>query len=428
MFLSRKVSLLLICFLLAVAGQSLAQNSREVRQQFLQAKLIPDYPDILTACSQALQKYPEILPFMTREPQLFRVQQLQEQVGRLSETDVNTLLRMQEYLANLQEDSTITWLRQRALTCILMARQVPEQVLPVLREAVIQAPADMPATVIEQYSQRVLRAAEAGELSDEELLDDFVRLEDIWGFIEATHEINQGNGQEVLLRLGALLEDKGADCISLSDKFYSQAVRNLLSPAEYEQVYAQMRLQGCEQSAFRDTIIRRLTVLAESPYAQRLVARELVKKNQFLEAVQLLEKIEGQESNLKRKAVVQLELARLYQKRQNFRTARIYAERANESFPEWGRPYLFMSDLVIESIPFCDFNAFERKAVSWLAMEFCETAIQRNQHMEADAYQRIQQLRKRQPTREEVLFYGLQLGDRFPLRCWLETAARVRYD
>ncbi|MEO0473189.1 MAG: hypothetical protein AAF206_26480, partial [Bacteroidota bacterium] len=259
MFLSRKVFLLLL--LLVVFGQSsfLAQSSREVRQQFLQAKLIPDYPDILTACSLALQQYPEILPIMTREPQLFRVQQLQEQVGRLSESDVNTLLRMQEYLANLEVDSSITWLRQRALTSVLMARQVPDEVLPILREAIIEAPADMPATVVEQYSQRVLRAAESGELTGEDLLDDFVRLEDLWGYIEATHGINQGNGKEALLRLGAFLEDQGPDCIKLSDTYYSQAKRNLLTPTEYEHVYAQLRLQGCEESAFRDTIIRRLT-------------------------------------------------------------------------------------------------------------------------------------------------------------------------
>ncbi|MEL6844415.1 MAG: hypothetical protein AAFP02_14480, partial [Bacteroidota bacterium] len=69
----------------------------------------------------------------------------------------------------------------------------------------------------------------------------------------------------------------------------------------------------------------------------------------------------------------------------------------------------------------------EQKAIHWLAIDYCEMAMNRNPSLEAAAIKRIQIYEKGMPTEDEVLFYGFQLGDSFPLSCWMETATRVRY-
>lgn len=321
------------------------------------------------------------------------------------------------------------WLKALGLATLLYQDSLPTQVMPTLQRCLTEAPVEMPSLFFETYSELFLQELEAdttGEQLDRRIAD-FLFWENLALNQPVLYPELAQQVPALQLRMAETLQTQMPNCQDLAGSYQEALNRDLLQPINYQFIYTALRLKGCPGGAFRDSIYTRFPSVTQTTTVYRIVAEEAAGRGDFLNALRWLEKSAEAETHPRFQARDYLRLAQVYQARQNFRTARLYVERAHASYPEWGVPFLFLAEMVVQSGPFCNFTHLEQKGVYWLAIDYCEQAMNLNPRLHTQAVKQIQAYRAKMPTKDEVLFYGLQIGDSFPLRCWLETATRVRY-
>lgn len=354
---------------------------------------------------------------------------MQEQDSLFHQTHLRALISFYAGLDN-RYPTDHYWLKNAGLACILYQDSLAPELLPTLRLCLSEAPVEMPPVLFETFSEVLLREIEADTNAAQ--LTRQVEYYTFWENLVLNSAVLfpelQHQGEQYRIRMGEALQSRLPDCETLEYTYGEALNRDLLQPENYRFVYTALRLRGCSPSAFRDSIYNRYPGIAQTPEVYRIVAEEAAGRGDYLNALRWLERAAAAEPLARFQARDFLRLAQVYQARQNFRTARLYVERADESYPDWGYPYLFLAEMVVQSGPFCNFSPMEQKGLNWLAIDYCEQAMNLNPDLQPQAIRQIQRYQKNMPDRAEVLFYGFQIGDSFPLRCWLETATRVRYN
>lgn len=408
---------LLFCYV----PQCLGQSPSEIEKALQNNELV----FALEASQKLLQSNQQ--KFASLSPASFALEQLQSADDSLQMRHMRTLLDIYRFFERNYPEEREYWLKVQGQCVILYQDSLTNAFFPSLRRCLSVRPEVMPAYFMEQYSERLLRTIESGQGRQEEWILNFCFLENLWLNLDTWSPEQLPQAGVYRLRLAEALQSVIPSCAQLKEQFRAPLERDLMRPTDYRFLYTCLRLNGCQASDFRDSVLYRYPLVADEPYAARVAAIEALEQAQHLRALPWLERAIELEKNPYFKAQDFLRLAELYRQISNFRTARLYVEYADETLPDWGQPYLFLAEMVAQAGPFCNFTPLEQKATKWLAIDYCEEAMNTNPELESEAIKLIQEYRKGMPTQEEVLFYGFQIGDSFPLRCWLESATRVRY-
>ncbi len=384
------------------------------------------------AFTQALDVYPAIQDHPDKEATLARLAtyfsaQAISQSGALDSSQVQAVLAIQQAIINQESTRSVYWNRQRGLTLLLLREQVGSSLLPIWEESLREARRDMPFMVWEQYAQTLMDSLTINPPPLDSLLKRYHTLDAYLmsiTFLEPTH---QEAAQHLRSRLDRAISQLLPTCESLVQQYQQRMDRGLLGASDYERLYMLISLQQCPASAFQDSIRQSLARLTSHPYLLRRIALDASANYQYKTAIRWMEKSAASESDLALYARDLLMLADLHMRRENFRTARVYALRADKAHPTWGEPYLFLAKLSLNSAVFCRFSAFERQALYWLALDYCELAAGRNPDLGPRVQSLMTEYRSNMPEPEACHFYGLKVGDTFPIRCWMETTTTVRY-
>ena len=396
-------------------------------QEFQQARLRKDYQEALRLCFDAAKDQPELLPKLTDQPHFFLLDSVLASQTTIDKKGAEGLLAIHAYLAEKNAAESSFWHRQRSFSVIRFQSLIPHRLRPVLKTALSHHPEDLPFLVVEQFAEDLFTEEPSQKESWKPLMEEAIFLENILLHADVLYPEKALLCSQLGVKLFEWMGSICPKCEEIVDAYDTQLINNLVEPQEYRWIFSTLRFQQCPASAFSDTVLRRVNVFAPSPYYYRVAAGELVKKEEFVLAQRLLEASIEMDTIDRFKALDLLQLAQIYQFQQNFRTARLYAERANDLLPEWGRPWIFLADLIHQSAPFCNFSSLERKALNWLATDYCERGMNINPALKQDALMRINRYKNGYPSQEELLFFGFQLGDSFPIPCWIGTATRVRY-
>lgn len=396
-------------------------------QEFQQARLRKDYQEALKLCYEAVKNQPTLVPKLIDQPDFFRIDSVITSQTEIDAKGAEGLLSIQRFLADHHRSEAMFWHKHRSLSAIHFQKIIPNYLRPVLKTALTKYAGDLPFLVVEQYAENLLAEQPNDENAWKKLIPEATFLENILLHLDILYPQNTLLGAQIGERLFFWMANLCPDCEEIENIYDTRLINNLIEPEEYQLIFSALRFQLCPYSAFRDTVLRRVNVFAPTSYYYRLAAGEYIKKESLLQAQRLLEASIEIDTTNSFKAMDLLQLAQIYQLRQNFRTSRLYAEKADELLPEWGRPWLFMADLIHQSAPFCNFSPLERKSLNWLATDYCEKAMNLNPALSREAIERITRFRKEFPSRQELLFFGFQLGDSFPIPCWIGTATRVRY-
>lgn len=413
---------LFLSFPLFLSGQSLEHTWRS----FSTAEEAKDIQHFLDAFEQAQDLHPELLPQMFRRVDLLHIQSVQGFRKEMNSKLLRRILIAQKYLGSRDTANRAFWYKEKALTVFLYRDWVADSVAPNLRSALEYAPAEMPFLFVSGFAEAILKQAE-DSLVLPELISAFGFVDNLQLQAERLFPERIDELREICLRIASKLQESCPDCHQLREKYGVLVNQNLLSPSRYGELYTMLRLRGCRRDALRDTVLNRVASVGQSSYHKRIAAAEYLEQEAYFRAQRLLESCLQASDDKQLQAMDCLRLANVFQQQKEFRTARIYAMRANEHWPDWGKPWLFMADMVQRSAPFCEFSPMERKALNWLAIDYCEQARNQNPKLFHQAQKRIDKYEKAMPTRQELRLRGLQMGDSFPLRCWLELATRVRY-
>ena len=405
----------------SLGSSSLGQTPQQIEQALQNGELIA----ALEACQSLLSTNETV--FASLSPESFALGKLQKMDDSLNAVHMRTILNIYRFYQQNYPEQNDYWLKMQGLSVILYQDSLSNAFFPTLRRTLSVRPQDMPSLFIEHFSERLLRTIESGQGRQEEWIANFCFLENIWLNLDTWSPEQVKQAGVYRLRLAELLQTMIPSCAELQTQFEAPLRREIMRPTDYRFLYTCMRLNGCQRSNFRDSVLYLYPRIADEPYAQRIAAIEAMDQGEHLQALPWLERAIELEQNPYFKAQDFLRLAELYRQISNFRTARLYVEYADETLPDWGRPHLFLAEMVAQSGPFCNFTQLEQKATKWLAIDYCEEAMNSNPQLESEAIKLIQQYRRAMPSQEEVIFYNFQIGDSFPLRCWLETATRVRY-
>lgn len=422
--------MLRICFALCLIlwqGLSAQPVEDNLFLEFQQARVRNDYKEALERCDQILDQNPNRLSELIRVPDFYTLASSQSSLLPLSPTAIRTLLRMQAYIYQTSTSDSIFWLKERGLTALFYQYELKDSLRPVLRAILEELPEESPYILMDSYGESLLADLRAEKLDKVEAVEAFSFWDNLYRNLDLIYPHKRESAEDLHLLLVDELSRQLPSCEELESEYRVGLRMSLLRPIEYEYLFTSLRIKGCPSSAFKDTVLQRIIPLVSSAYFLGLAAEKHLQKEAYTKTQIALEKALELTQSSRVRAKNLLLLAEVFAVRKSFRTARLIALQADQAYPEWGEPWLFQAELFLNSAPLCNFSELERKALYWLAIDFCEKAQNINEGLSLAASSRIAHYSKQCPSTEEFRFHGYKVGDSFPIACWIGETTQVRY-
>ena len=118
-----------------------------------------------------------------------------------------------------------------------------------------------------------------------------------------------------------------------------------------------------------------------------------------------------------KKANVYYKMASVYSK-SNKVQSRNYARKALAVKPSYGKAYLLIASLYGSSINDCGNDQFEKRAMYWLAAQYCDKAAAVDSSLRSQASSNASKYRAAAPSKTEIFQSGKQ-GQRIAFNCWV---------
>lgn len=132
------------------------------------------------------------------------------------------------------------------------------------------------------------------------------------------------------------------------------------------------------------------------------------------------------ESDVTKRATYFYELASLtFTELKNSVQAKSYAVKATEENPNLGKAYKLIGDMYASERN-CGNDDFEKKAVFWAAVDKYSKAKQVEPELEESMNSLISSYSQYFPTKEDIFFHDLKVGDTFSVGCWINERTTVR--
>ncbi|MBL7970458.1 MAG: tetratricopeptide repeat protein, partial [Prolixibacteraceae bacterium] len=106
--------------------------------------------------------------------------------------------------------------------------------------------------------------------------------------------------------------------------------------------------------------------------------------------------------------------------------ARSYAKKAIENNPDSGAGYLLLGNVYAYNSKSYGENDFERSFVFMVAVDYYAKAKKADPSLEAEVNEKIATYSKYFPTKEDIFFNGLTVGQSYNLGGWIGETTTVR--
>ena len=107
-------------------------------------------------------------------------------------------------------------------------------------------------------------------------------------------------------------------------------------------------------------------------------------------------------------------------------SARDLAYQSSKLNPDWGKPYLLIGDMYLNSVKTCGTNAFEQGMVYSAAIDKYIRAKNIDSSLSELCNKKIVLYSKYLPTNDDAFFSGAKDGDSFTIGCWMNETTKVR--
>ena len=224
-----------------------------------------------------------------------------------------------------------------------------------------------------------------------------------------------------------LEETKINDCKDLETFFIEKISENESDEDILKLSIDMLTASGCDNTQFFADSNEKLMKLSPNADLAYEVAKYNLKNQNYPKAAEFLKLAIENEKKLSQKALYQHQLAiLLLVKLSDPKEARYYGLLATESNPGWGEPFLVVASATIEGVKTCNVEAFEKQAIYWLAVDYCNKAKSVDPKVSKKADDLISQYTSNFPNVEEIFFRSLKEGDEYSFNCWFEETTRVK--
>jgi tetratricopeptide (TPR) repeat protein len=281
--------------------------------------------------------------------------------------------------------------------------------------------------VLVYYFRTVIKMVDAGKIDKSSVVDVYDQLSGIIDY-------NLKNAKPGSKQYEAWQNVKGnielsfepyatcEDLIGIYQKKYDE------SPDDVEllkKITSMLDKKGCTDSElFFETSVK-LNELEPSPSSSYMIAKMMIKKEQYSESIPYFEDALNIEDDAT-KSDVYLLLASVYRQLHNFPKARTNARKALDLNPAQGHAYLIIGDMYAASSDDCGTDDISKKAVYWIAVDMYKKAKKADPELAEIANKRISIYSKQFPNTETIFFYDLKEGDPYTVGCWINEKTTVR--
>lgn len=150
--------------------------------------------------------------------------------------------------------------------------------------------------------------------------------------------------------------------------------------------------------------------------AEKLGVVEYQRKN-MTKAMEYFNQAANLHTDNTKKANIYYKIASLYSK-SNKVQSRNYAKKALQVKPSYGKAYLLIASLYGSSINECGNDQFEKRAMYWLAAQYCNKAAAVDSTIKAKANNDAAKYRAAAPSKTEIFQSG-KAGQRIAFNCWV---------
>ncbi len=181
--------------------------------------------------------------------------------------------------------------------------------------------------------------------------------------------------------------------------------------------------KGCDSDPLFSKMSEALYKLNPSAEAaEKLGIVEYQRKN-TAKAMEYFNQAASLHTDNTKKANLYYKIATLYS-RSNKIQARSYARKALEVKPSFGKSYLLIASLYGSSINECGNDQFEKRAVYWLAAQYCDKAASVDSTLRGKASGDAAKYRAAAPSKTEIFQSG-KGGQRIAFNCWIGESILV---
>jgi len=218
-----------------------------------------------------------------------------------------------------------------------------------------------------------------------------------------------------------------ASCEDLVKLYTSRSEENKENVDWLKRSTELMTKKGCTNDPLFITMAETLNRLQPSAESAYNISKMLIDKGQHNKAATYLKEAIDLQENENKKAGYYMTLANhafrnLGQKVQ----ARTYAQKAINTKPGWGEPYLSIGDYYATSSKECGANDFEKAAVYWVAVDKYIKAKTIDPTCTEAANKKIATWSKYFPNQKDAFFYGFNDGKSYTIGCWINESTIVR--
>ena len=168
-----------------------------------------------------------------------------------------------------------------------------------------------------------------------------------------------------------------------------------------------------------------LKVDPSAPAYEKQAMVEYQKKN-TAKAIEYFNKAAEMYSDNTKKANVYMKIASLYSK-SNRSQSRNYARKALSVKPSYGKAYILIAQLYAASINDCGNDPFTKRAIYWLAANYCDKAAAADSSLKSTARDLAGRYRAAAPSKTEIFSHkdGNMSGKRIAFECWVGESVTV---
>lgn len=215
-----------------------------------------------------------------------------------------------------------------------------------------------------------------------------------------------------------------ADCealISIYGPKFDQIASNL---EDLKKMVRMLDRQNCDSSPLYAKASEKLYALEPSAEAAYNMARMFVKANQHDKAETYYKQAIDIEKDPLNLSKYYIELGKLSISKPS--EARSYAKKAIENNPNSGAGYLLLGNVYAYNSKSYGENDFERSFVFMVAIDYYAKAKKADPSLEAEVNEKIATYSKYFPTKEDIFFNGLTVGQSYNLGGWIGETTTVR--
>jgi tetratricopeptide (TPR) repeat protein len=219
------------------------------------------------------------------------------------------------------------------------------------------------------------------------------------------------------------------NCTNLVALFTPKYKQNFNNPETIKNIIKILEAGKCTETELYKKAVETQYQLNPSARSAYYLANMFLKKGNYDKAETYLKQgIEKEfDNNQKAKYYIILGNIALENTKQTEK-AKQYAVEAMKLRNNWGAPYILKGKAYIAARETCGSNDFEKNAIFWVAVDKFEEAKRIDASCTEEANSLIRIYSQYYPDKNNAFFYGINPGDSYTVKCWINETTKARFN